>query len=195
MTKRGKINCGLGLTSALSILLIRSTCLSKPSPSCLSNRRKQRYQSAPRNIHRHVLLSEIKEATSTLPLVRNNHHLHFSVSYSDNCTQQIASPVKCKCFGVFCFFPQMFLVTLPWLGCWTVWGTTLIEESILQPLLVTHLSVFSSLSKSLTVNHRIIYLSIIVRKWFPVNKHTATVQRKRKSLAEPDYGVWLVESS
>uniref|UniRef100_A0A3Q0R985 Transcription factor 25 (basic helix-loop-helix) n=1 Tax=Amphilophus citrinellus TaxID=61819 RepID=A0A3Q0R985_AMPCI len=30
--------------------------------------RKQRYQSAPRNIHRHVLLSEIKEATSTLPL-------------------------------------------------------------------------------------------------------------------------------
>ncbi|XP_066541063.1 transcription factor 25 isoform X2 [Hoplias malabaricus] len=32
------------------------------------NKRKQRYQSAPRNIHRHVLLSEIKEATSTLPL-------------------------------------------------------------------------------------------------------------------------------
>ncbi|XP_076848681.1 ribosome quality control complex subunit TCF25 isoform X2 [Brachyhypopomus gauderio] len=31
-------------------------------------KRKQRYQSAPRNIHRHVLLSEIKEATSTLPL-------------------------------------------------------------------------------------------------------------------------------
>lgn len=32
------------------------------------NKRKQRYQSAPRNIHRHVLLSEIKEATSCLPL-------------------------------------------------------------------------------------------------------------------------------
>ncbi|KAM3625293.1 uncharacterized protein V6R79_009770 [Siganus canaliculatus] len=32
------------------------------------NKRKQRYQSAPRNIHRHVLLSEIKEATSNLPL-------------------------------------------------------------------------------------------------------------------------------
>ncbi|KAL7870944.1 hypothetical protein SRHO_G00084410 [Serrasalmus rhombeus] len=32
------------------------------------NKRKQRYQSAPRSIHRHVLLSEIKEATSTLPL-------------------------------------------------------------------------------------------------------------------------------
>nr|XP_046241229.1 transcription factor 25 [Scatophagus argus] len=32
------------------------------------NRRKQRYRSAPRNIHRHVLLSEIKEATSSLPL-------------------------------------------------------------------------------------------------------------------------------
>lgn len=31
------------------------------------NKRKQRYQSAPRNIHRHVLLSEIKEATSSLP--------------------------------------------------------------------------------------------------------------------------------
>uniref|UniRef100_A0A8C5DKM4 Transcription factor 25 n=1 Tax=Gouania willdenowi TaxID=441366 RepID=A0A8C5DKM4_GOUWI len=31
-------------------------------------RRKQRYQSAPRNIHRHVLLSEIKEAISSLPL-------------------------------------------------------------------------------------------------------------------------------
>ncbi|XP_069030719.1 ribosome quality control complex subunit TCF25 isoform X1 [Embiotoca jacksoni] len=30
--------------------------------------KKQRYQSAPRNIHRHVLLSEIKEATSSLPL-------------------------------------------------------------------------------------------------------------------------------
>uniref|UniRef100_A0A8D3CXD6 Transcription factor 25 (basic helix-loop-helix) n=1 Tax=Scophthalmus maximus TaxID=52904 RepID=A0A8D3CXD6_SCOMX len=30
--------------------------------------RKQRYQSAPRNIHRHILLSEIKEATSSLPL-------------------------------------------------------------------------------------------------------------------------------
>ncbi|KAG5269948.1 hypothetical protein AALO_G00186940 [Alosa alosa] len=34
---------------------------------CL-NKRKSRYQSAPRNIHRHVILSEIKEATSTLPL-------------------------------------------------------------------------------------------------------------------------------
>uniref|UniRef100_A0A8D3DDG4 Transcription factor 25 (basic helix-loop-helix) n=1 Tax=Scophthalmus maximus TaxID=52904 RepID=A0A8D3DDG4_SCOMX len=32
------------------------------------NKRKQRYQSAPRNIHRHILLSEIKEATSSLPL-------------------------------------------------------------------------------------------------------------------------------
>ncbi|XP_056876602.1 transcription factor 25 [Takifugu flavidus] len=32
------------------------------------SKRKQRYQSAPRNIHRHVLLSEIKEAVSSLPL-------------------------------------------------------------------------------------------------------------------------------
>ncbi|XP_068175489.1 ribosome quality control complex subunit TCF25 [Antennarius striatus] len=31
------------------------------------NKRKQRYQSAPRNIHRHVLLSEIKEAIASLP--------------------------------------------------------------------------------------------------------------------------------
>lgn len=34
-------------------------------------RRKQRYQSAPRNIHRHVLLSEVKEAMSSLPLVKS----------------------------------------------------------------------------------------------------------------------------
>lgn len=29
-----------------------------------------RYQSAPRNIYRHVILSEMKEATAALPLVR-----------------------------------------------------------------------------------------------------------------------------
>ncbi|XP_046898197.1 transcription factor 25 [Hypomesus transpacificus] len=34
---------------------------------CL-NKRKERYQSPSRNIHRHVILSEIKEATSALPL-------------------------------------------------------------------------------------------------------------------------------
>uniref|UniRef100_A0AAQ5Z7S0 Transcription factor 25 (basic helix-loop-helix) n=1 Tax=Amphiprion ocellaris TaxID=80972 RepID=A0AAQ5Z7S0_AMPOC len=34
----------------------------------ISKLKMQRYQSAPRNIHRHVLLSEIKEATSSLPL-------------------------------------------------------------------------------------------------------------------------------
>lgn len=34
---------------------------------CL-NKRKTRYQSAPRSIHRHVILSEIKEATAMLPL-------------------------------------------------------------------------------------------------------------------------------
>lgn len=32
------------------------------------DKRKLRYQIAPRNIHRHVLISEIKEATATLPL-------------------------------------------------------------------------------------------------------------------------------
>uniref|UniRef100_A0A665SYB0 Transcription factor 25 (basic helix-loop-helix) n=1 Tax=Echeneis naucrates TaxID=173247 RepID=A0A665SYB0_ECHNA len=36
------------------------------------NKRKQRYQSAPRNIHRHVLLCEIKEAISSLPLEVTN---------------------------------------------------------------------------------------------------------------------------
>lgn len=49
------------LPVSLILLIIESLCF----------RRKQRYQSAPRNIHRHVLLSEIKEAISTLPLVRN----------------------------------------------------------------------------------------------------------------------------
>lgn len=44
--------------------------------SLLCSRRKQRYQSAPRNIHRHVLLSEIKEAVSSLPLVRTTHKHH-----------------------------------------------------------------------------------------------------------------------
>ncbi|XP_040427200.1 transcription factor 25 isoform X2 [Cygnus olor] len=33
-------------------------------------KRKMRYQSAPRNIYRHVILSEMKEATAALPLVR-----------------------------------------------------------------------------------------------------------------------------
>ncbi|XP_063044970.1 transcription factor 25 [Engraulis encrasicolus] len=32
-----------------------------------NNKRKSRYQSAPRNIYRHVILSEIKEATASLP--------------------------------------------------------------------------------------------------------------------------------
>ncbi|TNN81321.1 Transcription factor 25 [Liparis tanakae] len=38
--------------------------------------KQQRYKCAPRNIHRHVLLSEIKEATSSLPPVRNDHQPH-----------------------------------------------------------------------------------------------------------------------
>lgn len=37
---------------------------------CSRCRRKTRYQSAPRNIYRHIILSEIKEATAALPLVR-----------------------------------------------------------------------------------------------------------------------------
>uniref|UniRef100_A0A8C6Z0V0 Transcription factor 25 n=1 Tax=Nothoprocta perdicaria TaxID=30464 RepID=A0A8C6Z0V0_NOTPE len=32
------------------------------------HKRKMRYQSAPRNIYRHVILSEMKEATAALPL-------------------------------------------------------------------------------------------------------------------------------
>lgn len=61
-------------------------------PSSLCCRRKQRYQSAPRNIHRHVLLSEIKEATSSLPLVRksfqfceNNVIIPYLVMYRNCC--------------------------------------------------------------------------------------------------------------
>lgn len=38
------------------------------SPPC--SRRKTRYQSAPRNIYRHIVLSEVKEAMAALPLVR-----------------------------------------------------------------------------------------------------------------------------
>lgn len=34
-------------------------------------RRKVLYQRAPRNIHRHVILSEIKEAVAALPPVRS----------------------------------------------------------------------------------------------------------------------------
>ncbi len=49
-------------------------------------RRKQRYQSAPRNIHRHVLLSEIKEATSSLPLVRNIQQSHFTTIHRSQST-------------------------------------------------------------------------------------------------------------
>lgn len=35
-------------------------------------RRKVLYQRAPRNIHRHVILSEIKEAVAALPSVRED---------------------------------------------------------------------------------------------------------------------------
>lgn len=42
--------------------------LTAVSPPLL--RRKIRYQSAPRNIYRHIILSEMKEATAALPLVR-----------------------------------------------------------------------------------------------------------------------------
>uniref|UniRef100_A0A673ANN3 Transcription factor 25 (basic helix-loop-helix) n=1 Tax=Sphaeramia orbicularis TaxID=375764 RepID=A0A673ANN3_9TELE len=48
--------------------VLRQVDASNPLVEDCQNKRKQRYQSAPRNIHRHVLLSEIKEATSNLPL-------------------------------------------------------------------------------------------------------------------------------
>ncbi|KAM9481087.1 ribosome quality control complex subunit TCF25 [Clarias gariepinus] len=48
--------------------VLRRVDVKDPVVEEYQNKRKQRYQSAPRNIHRHVLLSEIKEATSTLPL-------------------------------------------------------------------------------------------------------------------------------
>ncbi|KAM3876991.1 ribosome quality control complex subunit TCF25 [Diretmus argenteus] len=48
--------------------VLRRVDINDPLVEDCEDKRKQRYQSAPRNIHRHVLLSEIKEATSTLPL-------------------------------------------------------------------------------------------------------------------------------
>ncbi|XP_051236436.1 transcription factor 25 [Dicentrarchus labrax] len=48
--------------------VLRRVDAKDPQVEDCQNKRKQRYQSAPRNIHRHVLLSEIKEATSSLPL-------------------------------------------------------------------------------------------------------------------------------
>ncbi|XP_072236564.1 ribosome quality control complex subunit TCF25 [Leuresthes tenuis] len=48
--------------------VLRRVDAKDPHVEDCQNKRKQRYQSAPRNIHRHVLLSEIKEATSSLPL-------------------------------------------------------------------------------------------------------------------------------
>lgn len=48
--------------------VLRRVDIKDPLVEDCQNKRKQRYQSAPRNIHRHVLLSEVKEATSTLPL-------------------------------------------------------------------------------------------------------------------------------
>lgn len=49
----------------MGMCLLRAHC---SVPSRL--RRKIRYQSAPRNIYRHIILSEMKEATAALPLVR-----------------------------------------------------------------------------------------------------------------------------
>uniref|UniRef100_H3CV71 Transcription factor 25 (basic helix-loop-helix) n=1 Tax=Tetraodon nigroviridis TaxID=99883 RepID=H3CV71_TETNG len=48
--------------------VLRRVDASDPLVEDCQNKRKQRYQSAPRNVHRHVLLSEIKEAVSSLPL-------------------------------------------------------------------------------------------------------------------------------
>ncbi|XP_024911317.1 ribosome quality control complex subunit TCF25 isoform X1 [Cynoglossus semilaevis] len=48
--------------------VLRRVDANDPQVEDCQNKRQQRYQSAPRNIHRHVLLSEIKEATSCLPL-------------------------------------------------------------------------------------------------------------------------------
>lgn len=57
----------LWLEESVKEVLIRVDAADPLVEEC-QNKRKQRYQSAPRNIHRHVLLSEIKEATSSLPL-------------------------------------------------------------------------------------------------------------------------------
>lgn len=53
----GDVHCGFN--RSVSLLL-------SPLAAC---RRKVLYQRAPRNIHRHVILSEIKEAVAALPSV------------------------------------------------------------------------------------------------------------------------------
>ena len=40
-------------------------------PTSCEEKRKTRYQGTPRNIYRHILLSDIKDATATLPRVRS----------------------------------------------------------------------------------------------------------------------------
>uniref|UniRef100_A0A8C2W735 Transcription factor 25 (basic helix-loop-helix) n=1 Tax=Cyclopterus lumpus TaxID=8103 RepID=A0A8C2W735_CYCLU len=77
--------------------------------------KKQRYKCAPRNIHRHVLLSAIKEATSSLPLVRSDHQpvkhnitdykLWEKVSLSRNILRNILDryPLKLNCITFYNF--------------------------------------------------------------------------------------------
>ncbi|KAM8877119.1 ribosome quality control complex subunit TCF25 [Synchiropus picturatus] len=57
----------LWMEENVKVVLQRSDAKDPFIEEC-QNKRKQRYQSAPRSIHRHVLLSEIKEATASLPL-------------------------------------------------------------------------------------------------------------------------------
>lgn len=68
---------------------------------CSRCRRKTRYQSAPRNIYRHIILSEIKEATAALPLVRGPEGLQRVPG-----SLQLLPPSLCH--GVCCCWPHGF---------------------------------------------------------------------------------------
>lgn len=64
------VRTGEGVWGHVDCAILHSHTLTS-CPISLGTRRKVLYQRAPRNIHRHVVLSEIKEAVATLPPVRN----------------------------------------------------------------------------------------------------------------------------
>lgn len=110
-------------------------------------RRKQRYQSAPKNIHRHVLLSEIKEAVSTLPLVRskprNMNSLNIQVVFSN------------------CFF---FCLSFNWMDTSEVEKATFSLEYIFFSFYLSDWSSISELVQSLTLKSTDDFLIIIFKR-------------------------------
>jgi hypothetical protein len=66
-------------------------------------KRKKRYQGTPRNIYRHILLSDIKDATATLPQVKKNlNTLIKKVIHSNSLfISKNAGTGRCWCSHVF----------------------------------------------------------------------------------------------